>query len=192
MRHVILATLLATSPALAAPIGAVVELDRSIARIGEAVIWESDVAARVKTGADRTALIEALIDDELILAEGKKAGVSTERHEVLSALDEIKKQNNIDDAGLDKALAVSGYTRARYLVELERQLDLLRTKNQLLMPKVNVPDAAVDAEVKTRNLPATDANKQLVKTELRRAAMDKLQVEWLADLRKRALITRRP
>ncbi len=192
MRHVILATLLVTSTALAAPLGAVVEIDRSIARIGDAVIWESDVAKRVKAGADRTAVIEELIDDELVLAEGKKAGISADDDDLRSALDEIKKQNNLDDAGLDKALAASGYTRARYLVELERQLVLLRTKNQLLMSKVTVADAAADAEVKTRNLPATDANKQLVKTELRRAAMDKLQVEWLKDLRKRALITRRP
>ncbi|MBA2544017.1 MAG: SurA N-terminal domain-containing protein [Deltaproteobacteria bacterium] len=192
MRHVILATMLATGTAHAAPVGAVVEIDRSIAHVGDAVIWESDVASRVKAGADRAAVIENLIDDELVLAEGTKAGISIDKSEVLAALDEIKKQNNLDDAGLDKALADNGYTRARYLVDLDRQLHLLRTKNQLVALKVMIEDAAVDAEIKVRKLPATDENKQTVKTELRRAAMEKLQVEWLKNLRKRAYITRRP
>ncbi len=191
MRHVILATMLATGTAHAAPVGAVAEIDRSIARVGDAVIWESDIAPRVKAGADRAAVIESLIDDELVLAEGTKAGISIDKAEVLSALEEIKKTNNLDDAGFDKALLDNGYTRARYLVELERQLNLLRTKNQLLAPKVMIEDAAVDAEIKVRNLPATDASKQTVKLELRRSAMDKMQAEWLKNLRKRAYIARR-
>jgi parvulin-like peptidyl-prolyl isomerase len=190
MRHVILAGMLATSAVYAAPVGSVVEIDRTIARVGDAVIWESDVASRVKAGADRAAVIDTIIDEELVLVEGRKAGVSTDRSEVLAALDEIKKQNNLDDAGLDKALADSGYTRARYLVELERQLTRLRTLNQLIAPKVLIDDAAVAAELAVRKLP--DTSKEAVRTELRRAAIDKLTVEWIVGLRKRAYITRRP
>lgn len=192
MRRVLLTTLFATATAHAAPIGAVAELDRSIVRVGDAVIWESEVAARVKAGADRAAVIESMIDDELVLAEGKSAGITADRTDVLAALDEIKKQNNFDDAQLDKALAEAGFTRARYLVDLERQLVLLRTKNQLVSPKVTIETAEVTAELTSRKLPITEDNKETVKRELWRAALDKAQAAWIAGLRKHALIRRRP
>lgn len=191
MKHWWLASVLAVSSAHAAPVGTVVEVDRSVARVGDAVVWESDVAARVKAGAERGAVIEGLIDEELVYAAGKRAGITTERSEVLAAFDEIKQQNKLDDAQLDKVLADGGYTRARYLIELERQLTVLRAKNQLLAPKIDIDDATVVAEVKKRGLPATDDSKETVKKELRRDAMTKLEVEWIKDLRKRAYITRR-
>jgi hypothetical protein len=45
---------------------------------------------------------------------------------------EIKKQNNVDDAGLDAALATQHYTRASYRVELTRQLVVMRAVNLLI------------------------------------------------------------
>jgi parvulin-like peptidyl-prolyl isomerase len=185
-----LATLLAVGTAQAAPPGAVAQIDKTAARVGDAVIWESDVGLRIKAGAERAAVLEEMIDEELVLAAGKQAGVTVEKSETLAALDEIKQQNSIDDAGLDKALTEAGYTRARYLVDLERQLIRLRTVNQVLTPKVTVSDADVDAEVKKRALPVTTANKETVRTELRREQMNKLTIDWLKTLRSRAYITR--
>jgi parvulin-like peptidyl-prolyl isomerase len=192
MRCAIAACLMAGS-AQAAPVGAVAQIDRSVARVGDAVIWESDVASRAKSGSpDRAAVIEAMIDDELMLAAGRKAGISTDRAEVLAAFEEIKKQNNLDDAGLEAALKEAGYTKARYLVDLERQLVLLRTKNQLLAPKVFIEDSVVEAEVKSRKLPVTEANKDTVRTELRRMGIDAQEILWVKALREHAFIARRP
>lgn len=191
MKFVLAACLLAGA-AHAAPVGVVVEIDRSVARVGDVVIWESDIAARLKAGGDRVTILEGLIDDELVLAEATKAGIVTDRADVLAALDEIKTQNNLDDAGLEVALKDAGYTRARYMVELERQLQLLRAVNQLVAPKITIEPAAVDAEVKARGLAPTAANKDTVRVELRRKAITAAQGAWVKELRKRAFITRRP
>jgi parvulin-like peptidyl-prolyl isomerase len=195
MRHFVrcvIAACLVAGVAHAAPVGAVAAIDRTIVRVGDAVIWQSDVAARVKSGTPEPDVIDAMIDDELVFAEGRKAGITADKTEVLAAYEEIKTQNKLDDAGLEAALKEAGYTKARYLVDLERQLILLRTKNQLLAPKIFIEDSAVDAEVKTRKLPPTAENKDTVRTELRRKALAEQEVVWVKELRKHALIARRP
>ena len=53
--------------------------------------------------------------------------------EVQAALDEIKQQNNLDDAGLQQALAQQGYTLQGYRADLRRQLLRLRAVNQLVV-----------------------------------------------------------
>src|SRR5262249_14295807 len=66
--------------------------------------------------------------------------------EVTAALDEIKKQNKLDDASLAAALSEQGYTMAAYREDLRRQLIRLRSMNQLVRPKVNITDEDVRAK----------------------------------------------
>ena len=179
----------------AAPVGTTVVLDRSIVRVGAAVIWESEVDARMR-GAnpqDRPAVIDSMIDEELIVTEALKVPITVDKSEVMAALDEIKAQNKLDDAGLDKALADYGYTRARYLLDLERQLLILRARNQFIMPRVMVTDADVAAEAKAQGkAKPTDDEKAAIQSDLRKKQAEAETVKWIADLRKRAWIERRP
>ena len=197
-RWVIAGCLAMSGTAWAAPVGTVAVIDRSVARVGDAVIWEYDLDVRAAGSGgpaqERAATLEMMIDDELIVAEARKSNIDVEKSEVLSALDEIKTQNKLDDAGLDALLKQYGYTRARYLVDLERQIMILRAKNQLVAPQVNVTDADVEAEAKLRKLPVpvTETDKSTISRELRRREIDALTVKWVADLRKRAWIERRP
>jgi parvulin-like peptidyl-prolyl isomerase len=135
-----------------------------------------------------------MIDEELIVAEARRAQITVDKAEVLAALDEIKTQNKIDDAGLDVVLKEAGYTRARYLVDLERQLLMLRARYQLVSPRVFVSDAEVEAEAKARGkaVPVTEPDKSEIQKELRSKATDDMTVTWIAELRKRAWIERRP
>ena len=178
--------------AIAAPVGSKVKLDRTVAHVNDLVIWESELDARMRSedSKNRGAVLESMIDDELVVLEGKRTGVIVEQSEVLAALDEIKAQNKIDDKQLETVLAESGYTRARYLLELEKQLMILRTKNQFVAPMVYITDADVAAELKKRSL--TDNDKEPVHREMRRAAFDAKATAWIAGLRKRAWIARRP
>lgn len=187
-----LAALLVAASAYAAPVGSIAVFDRSVARVDDAVIWESEVTARLanRDPSERGAIIDMLIDDELMLAEARRAQVTTDDAEVKMAIEEIKKQNNLDDAGLDAALKQQGYTRARYLVDVARQIVILRAKNQLVRPRVLVEDAEVEAEMKKRNAPA--AEQESVRRELTNRAYDVETEKWLVDLRKRAWIERRP
>jgi parvulin-like peptidyl-prolyl isomerase len=85
-------------------------------------------------------VLDDMVNEELIVQAAEAAKVEVESSEVQSALDEIKQQNNLDDAGLTAALAAQGYTLAGYKQELRRQLLRLRAQNQLVAPKVNVSD----------------------------------------------------
>src|SRR4029078_9307423 len=73
------------------------------------------------------------------------AKIEIESGEVQAALDEIKQNNNLDDAGLSTALAAQGLTMSTYRQELRRQMLRLRAINQLVAPKVSVTDEDVRA-----------------------------------------------
>src|SRR5690606_11442066 len=68
------------------------------------------------------------------------AKIEVDSSEVQAALDEIKQQNKLDDAGLAQALASQGYTVQGYRMDLRRQLLRLRAINQLVAPKVQVTE----------------------------------------------------
>jgi peptidyl-prolyl cis-trans isomerase SurA len=193
---IVVGVTIVASAAAAAPVGAVAVIDRPVARVGDAVIWDSDIAPRLRgrEARERAAVIDELIDDELVLAEGRRAGLTVSDSDVRQALDEIKHQNQIDDAGLDAALEQAGYTRPRYLVELGRQLLILRTKHLLLGSRVTITDQDVDTEVARRRLPApvSEDDRAAIQSELRQQALDAEATTWLAQLRSRAWIERRP
>ena len=57
-----------------------------------------------------------------------EAQLRVEPSEIKSALNEIKKQNNLDDAGLEQALAMQGYSIQSYKKDVERQIVRIRSR----------------------------------------------------------------
>jgi peptidyl-prolyl cis-trans isomerase SurA len=99
-------------------------------------------------------VLDEMVNEELIVQAGEAAKIEVDSSEVQAALDEIKQQNKLDDAGLQQALAQQGYTLANYKADLRRQLLRLRAVNQLVAPKVQVTDEDVRArydEMKRRS-----------------------------------------
>ena len=90
-------------------------------------------------------VLDEMVNEELIVQAAEAAKVEVESGEVQSAIDEIKQQNNLDDAGLSAALAAQGLTLANYKQEMRRQLLRLRAMNTLVAPKVQVTDEDVRA-----------------------------------------------
>jgi parvulin-like peptidyl-prolyl isomerase len=86
-----------------------------------------------------------MVNEELIVQAAEGAKIEVDSSEVQAALDEIKQNNNLDDAGLQSALAAQGYTLSNYKADLKRQLLRLRAVNQLVAPKVQVTDEDVKA-----------------------------------------------
>ena len=119
-----------------APTGAVAQLDRLIALVDGTPVWLStlkDALALVPTPPDDASLRQAadamatkLVDDVLIAKQAKKMRIEVEEAEVDEAVKVIAKQNNLDAAGLDAALAQMGTTMARYRLSLREQLVDLR------------------------------------------------------------------
>jgi parvulin-like peptidyl-prolyl isomerase len=147
----------------AKPPGKQVIVDRVVAIINDAIVLDSELRMRLvpvladtesisdpKERARRiqkltTQMLEEMVNEELIVQAAEEAKIEIEPSEVNAALDEIKKQNELDDAGLAAALAQQGYTLVGYKQDLKRQLLRLRAVNQLVRPRVNVTDDDVRA-----------------------------------------------
>jgi peptidyl-prolyl cis-trans isomerase SurA len=90
-------------------------------------------------------VLDEMVNEELIVQAAEAAKIEIESSEVQAAVDEIKQQNNLDDAALASALAAQGLTMSSYKQELRRQLLRLRAVNTLVAPKVQVTDEDVRA-----------------------------------------------
>jgi len=143
--------------------GRKVVVERVVAIVNDAIILASELDARmvpirneVATITDlkererrlaklTTQILDEMVSEELIVQAAEAAKVEVEASEVQAALDEIKQQNNLDDAGLAQVLAAQGYNMANYKQELRRQLLRLRAQNQLVAPKVSITEEDVRA-----------------------------------------------
>jgi peptidyl-prolyl cis-trans isomerase SurA len=133
-------------------------LERVVAVVNDSIILQSELEARlvpVRAEAEQitdpterrrrlaklaTQVLDEMVSEELIVQAADAAKVEVDSSEVQAALDEIKQQNKLDDAGLAQALASQGYTIQGYRQDLRRQLLRLRAVNQLVAPKVQVTD----------------------------------------------------
>lgn len=143
--------------------GKSMDLDRVVAVVNDAVILQSELDARlipVRAEAEQIAdpaerkrrlaklssqVLDDMINEELIVQAADEAKIEVDSSEVQAALDQIKSENKLDDAGLQQALAAQGYTLEGYKKDLRRQLLRLRAVNQLVAPKVQVTDEDVHA-----------------------------------------------
>src|SRR5438874_11863307 len=143
--------------------GKKVHRERVVAIVNEAIILQSELDARlspVRAEAEQISdpaekkrrlaklssqVLDEMVNEELIVQAAEQAKIEVDSSEVQAALDEIKQNNNLDDAGLQQALAQQGYTLANYKTDLKRQLLRLRAVNQLVAPKVQVTDEDVKA-----------------------------------------------
>lgn len=138
-------------------------LERVVAIVDDAVILQSELEARLlplRAEAEQIAdlderkrrvaklagqALDEMVNEELIVQAARSAKIEVENSEVQAAVDEIKQQNKLDDAGLEQALAAQGYTLANYKADLRRQVLRFRAVNQIIGPKVQVTDDDVRA-----------------------------------------------
>ncbi len=138
-------------------------LERVVAVVNDYVILQSELDARLvplRAEAEQIAdpnerkrrfaklssqVLDDMVNEELIVQAAAEAKIEVDSSEVQAALDQIKEENKLDDAGLQQALAAQGYTLQNYKADLRRQLLRLRAINQLVSPKVQVTDEDVRA-----------------------------------------------
>ncbi len=143
--------------------GRKVVVERVVAIVNDAIILASELDARMvpirneaasitdlkererRLAKLTTQVLDEMVSEELIVQAAEAAKVEVEASEVQAALDEIKQQNQLDDAGLAQVLAAQGYNMANYKQELRRQLLRLRAQNQLVAPKVQITEEDVRA-----------------------------------------------
>lgn len=93
----------------------------------------------------RAQMLEDMINEELIVQAAQEARIDVETADINAAIEDIKKQNNLDDRALAEALAAQGYTMSQYRQDLRRQLIRFKAMNQLVRARVNVTDEDVRA-----------------------------------------------
>jgi parvulin-like peptidyl-prolyl isomerase len=143
--------------------GKKVVVERVVAVVNDAIILQSELDARLlplrneamqipdpKERERRLAklasqMLDEMVSEELIVQAADAAKIEVEASEVQAAIDEIKQQNNFDDATLNQVLAAQGYTLANYKTELRRQVMRLRAQNQIVAPKVQITEEDVRA-----------------------------------------------
>lgn len=175
-----------------------VEIDRVVAMVNGDVILESELARRAAPlapgpgkppppGARKQAL-EQLIDEMLFNQEASRARITVSDEDVNAAIQQIKQQNKLDDAGLAKALAAQGYTLESYREDLRGQLLRLRAINQIIRPTVVVRDDELEAaykEAKKANpqLGTFEAEKDRVRQSMYEQRMAAETQKWLLEKR---------
>jgi peptidyl-prolyl cis-trans isomerase SurA len=93
----------------------------------------------------RREVLDRLIDDELILQQASELKLTVSSEQIDASIEEIKKQNNIDDKQLRDALRAQGMTMSAYRADLKRQLLRFRVLNVAVGSRVNVSDDEVKA-----------------------------------------------
>jgi len=158
------AILLPVAALVTAPRGAGARMVEKIAAVvGENVVLASEVEEKAaplmadvsrvtdpdkraaRASALRREVLERLIDDELILQQAGELKLTVTSEQIDSSIEEIKKQNNIDDDQLREALKQQGMSMASYRADLKRQLLRFRVINIAVGSRVNVSDDEVKA-----------------------------------------------
>ncbi|CAN5591555.1 hypothetical protein BH11MYX1_BH11MYX1_16790 [soil metagenome] len=143
--------------------GQKVSLERVVAIVNDSIILQSELDARLtpmiaqaqsitdegerkrRLAKLASQVLDEMVNEELIVQAAEASKIDVETSEVQAALDEIKQQNNLDDAGLAQALSAQGYTLQNYKADLRRQLMRLRAVNTIVQPKIQITDEDVKA-----------------------------------------------
>ncbi|MBJ6748823.1 peptidylprolyl isomerase [Geomonas anaerohicana] len=139
--------LLAVTPSLATtkPISSIAAI------VNDDVITSADVDkeyAQVQKEAEklpaaertvtRSTALNRLVDRKLVEQKIRELDIKVSDEDVRLAIEDVKKQNNLDQAGLEKALAGQGLTVPQYKVQLKEQLERMRLMSQEVRSKIQV------------------------------------------------------
>jgi parvulin-like peptidyl-prolyl isomerase len=157
---------LAAAPAAADPspnAGKKIHLEKVVAIVNDSIILQSELDARLQPVMQEAQqipdenerkrriskltgqVLDDMVNEELIVQAAEASKVEVDSSEVQAALDEIKQQNNLDDAGLQQALVQQGYSLQNYKADLRRQLLRFRAINTIVAPKVNITEEDIRA-----------------------------------------------
>jgi peptidyl-prolyl cis-trans isomerase SurA len=153
-----LSFLLLSSVAWAAPQKRVVE--RVVAVVNDEIILNSELEQfaipLLRGGVDldstegKKALdeakhkaLDAVIDDRLVMQQASELKLSVTLEEVERAIEEVKRQNKLDDATFTEALKQQGFTMESYRKNLRRQIINLKVVNTAVRSRVQVSEDEV-------------------------------------------------
>jgi peptidyl-prolyl cis-trans isomerase SurA len=101
----------------------------------------ADAALQKTLGEITPDLLIGVIDELLLVQRGRELGAKITEAQFRNALDQIKKSNNLDDAGLEKALAQEGMTMGELRQQIERQFYVTHVQREEISPQIHLTEA---------------------------------------------------
>ena len=99
-------------------------------------------AEREKKVADmEKRVMDSLIEGLLLETEAEKSGVKASERDIDDAVEDVKKQNSLDDEMLKSALIREGLAYEAYRTQIKRQIEKNRMIGQQVRTKVTVTDS---------------------------------------------------
>ena len=134
------------------PTGELTYKENSIVTVGGEEITSGDVDNQFdaipeeqKQDVTKDDILNAMIDQKLVLQEAEKNGVSTTDGEIDTYIQQVKAAHNINGEELEKYLAGSGYTLEEYKDSLREQIIISKfLTNELHLQNVSVSDSDVE------------------------------------------------
>ncbi len=99
---------------------------------------------RKADGQDHDAVLQALITDLLMQKEIKKAGIEVKSDDVDRAVDDIRNQNRLDEAGFAKAIKDQGFTMEGFRRKVKDELERNELVNREVRGRVNVSPQEIE------------------------------------------------
>lgn len=134
----------------------------------------------------KTAALNRLVDKKLIDQKVRELDIKVLDDEVKLAIEDVKKQNNMTQDALVKALAAQGMTFEQYQTQLKDQLQRLRLMSQEVRSKIQVGEQEV-RDYYEANLPKYGAVEQFharhifFKMDKKGGAAELVRVEMIAS-----------
>lgn len=85
-------------------------------------------------------VMDSLIEDLLLETEAEKSGMKVSERDIDDAVEDVKKQNSLNDEALKDALKREGLTYEMYRTQIKRQIEKSRVIGQQVRAKVTVTD----------------------------------------------------
>ncbi len=189
--------------------GAAEVLDRIVAAVNGHVILQSDwedairyeafIAGRQPgemTGAERNAVLDRLIDQELLREQMQASDFQkATEEEIGKRVQEVRKQYSeaLSDAGWQTTLAHYGLSETELKKRVALQLDLMRLVDAHLRPTVNIDGKSIESyynqellpqlrQAGAKNVSLADVSGK-IKELLTEQKVSQLLVAWLQNLR---------
>lgn len=127
------------------------ELRRRAAPFLERVITgatEAERPQRIKRLYEQ--FLRELIDDQLIEQTARKMNIIVSSSDVEQAIENVRKQNSLDNARFWEAVRAQGFTEKQYRTDVRKQILRLKVTNQRVRSRVNLNDQTVREEYDDR------------------------------------------
>jgi peptidyl-prolyl cis-trans isomerase SurA len=91
-----------------------------------------------------------LVDDQLIEQTARKMNIVVSSSDVELAIENVRKQNSLDNARFWEAVRAQGFTEKQYRTDVRKQILRLKVTNQRVRSRVNLNDQTVRDEYDDR------------------------------------------